>query len=439
MQDELYANHLLSLSKRYDDALSKTGYSGVLLGAGLEADYFLDDQPIPYRSNPQLLQWLPLPAHPGTLLLYCPNRKPIVVIVQAEDYWRLPPALPGPPWDGELDVRRAADPRSALSALGTLPNQLALMGPESHWRCLGLQEHINPSAMLHALHYQRAVKTPYELAAIRAATRLSVAGHRAAVEKFRDRATEFEILMAFLAATKQTANELPYPAIVAGDTHAAVLHYQNYQRETPVAASLLIDAGCAKFGYAADITRCHAAKGHGEFAAMIEAMNTLQLSLCDEVRPGRAFGDLQELAHQKIANLLVDCDIIDASLEAILDNGASAVFFPHGLGHLLGLQVHDVGGNLGEKPGELLSPPARHPKLRFLRRLQAGQVLTIEPGLYFIDSLLRDLKAGPLAKAVNWDRVEALRPYGGIRIEDDVLVTEDGAENLTRAAFAAAR
>ncbi len=436
MLEDHYPEHLRILCQRYDEALEKSHYAGVLLGAGLEESFFLDDQHLPFRSNPQLLQWLPLPNHPGSLLLYRPEEAPILVVVSAQDYWRVPPELPGSPWQDHLDVRSAADPQSALEVLGELPGQLALMGPKNHWQALGLKENINPPAMLHALHYPRAVKTAYEIAAVRAASRTSVAGHRAAAEMFRRGATEFEILSAFLAATRQTATELPYPAIVAGDQHGAVLHYQNYQRETPVSASLLIDAGCAERGYAADITRSYAAEGHQEFGALIEAMDALQLSLCEEVRPGAVFGQLHKLAHEKIAGLLVDSGIIDATVEAILESGASAQFFPHGLGHLLGLQVHDVGGNLSKEPGELLAPPARYPKLRLLRKLEPGQILTIEPGLYFIDALLADLRAGPLAKAVNWARLESLRPYGGIRIEDNVLVTNQDADNLTRAAFA---
>jgi Xaa-Pro dipeptidase len=108
------------------------------------------------------------------------------------------------------------------------------------------------------------------------------------------------------------------------------------------------------------------------------------------------------------------------------------VFFPHGLGHLLGLQVHDVGGRLANRDGELAPPPAAWPGLRNTRTLDAGAVVTIEPGLYFIPALLESARDGAAASAINWSLIKELMPFGGIRIEDNVLATTDGADNLTR-------
>jgi Xaa-Pro dipeptidase len=145
-----------------------------------------------------------------------------------------------------------------------------------------------------------------------------------------------------------------------------------------------------------------------------------------------AFPDLHRRTHLGIAELLRRWDLVRSREEEMTAAGITFAFFPHGLGHLLGLQVHDVGGHMGDEAGAALSPPADFPKLRFLRSLEAGHVVTIEPGIYFIDSLLAGLKSGPHAGKVNWDKVARLRPFGGIRIEDDVLVTADGCENLTR-------
>ena len=114
----------------------------------------------------------------------------------------------------------------------------------------------------------------------------------------------------------------------------------------------------------------------------------------------------------------------------------TAAFYPHGLGHLLGIQVHDVGGHFGDDAGTIVEPPAEHPHLRFTRTLETDQVLTIEPGLYVIDLLLAELADAPGGKLLNHERIDWLRPYGGIRIEDNVRVLEDGCENLTREAFA---
>jgi Xaa-Pro dipeptidase len=115
----------------------------------------------------------------------------------------------------------------------------------------------------------------------------------------------------------------------------------------------------------------------------------------------------------------------------------TSAFYPHGLGHLLGLQVHDMGGFLADDEGTITDPPSGHPYLRLTRILEENQVLTIEPGLYVIDLLLADLAGTPGEKMINRKRIDWLRPFGGMRIEDNVRVTADGCENLTRDAFAA--
>jgi Xaa-Pro dipeptidase len=114
----------------------------------------------------------------------------------------------------------------------------------------------------------------------------------------------------------------------------------------------------------------------------------------------------------------------------------TSAFFPHGLGHLLGIQVHDVGGFMENESGTTIDPPSGHPFLRLTRVLEENMVLTIEPGLYVIDMLLENLRGTLAEKQVNWETVDWLRPFGGIRIEDNVRVLVNDRENLTRDAFA---
>ncbi len=123
--------------------------------------------------------------------------------------------------------------------------------------------------------------------------------------------------------------------------------------------------------------------------------------------------------------------------QAQLERGITSTFFPHGLGHFLGLQVHDVGGFQAGPEGGTIAKPEGHPYLRLTRTLEPGHVVTVEPGIYFIPMLLAKLRQSADAGAVNWDAVEAMLPFGGIRIEDDVHVTEGAPENLTRNAFRA--
>ena len=118
-----------------------------------------------------------------------------------------------------------------------------------------------------------------------------------------------------------------------------------------------------------------------------------------------------------------------------LDLGVTSAFFPHGIGHLLGLQVHDVGGVTGDLSGHERQRPEGHPYLRLTRMLEPGVVVTVEPGIYLIDSLLARAHADARRAHVDWSVVEELRPYGGVRIEDNVLATAAQPENMTREAF----
>jgi Xaa-Pro dipeptidase len=155
------------------------------------------------------------------------------------------------------------------------------------------------------------------------------------------------------------------------------------------------------------------------------------------VKPGVDFVVLHAFTHRQLAGLLREHRIVSCSVDEGVATGITRSFLPHGLGHLLGLQVHDAGGRLADTAGTKREPPPQDPFLRLTRTLQPGVVVTIEPGLYFIPSLLHALLAKHEDK-VNRSVIERLVPFGGIRIEDNVEVTADGHRNLTREAFAAA-
>jgi Xaa-Pro dipeptidase len=436
--DALYPDHVAILCGRFDAALEATGFDAVAIGAGIEINRFLDDQAYPFQANPHVLQWLPLNWHPESCLLYAAGRKPLLVIFRPNDFWRKPPALPGTPWDRHFDIVTITRPEELAEHLSKLPHRTALIGDPAQWRFEPRPGSCNPPALLDHLHYDRPNKTAYEIECIRSATALTVPAHIAAEKAFRDGSSEYETLIAFLAAGGQTERELPYPPIIAANDHGAILHYQHFDRERPDSLSLLIDAACAARGYASDVTRTHAFDSDSDFAAMITDLDAGQQAICREVRPGRPFAELHEIAHQTIAGLLNDWELVAMDPEEMVRSGTTAAFFPHGLGHYLGVQVHEVGGSLAGVDGTELPRPENHPNLRLVRSLEAGQVLTIEPGIYFIESLLTRLHNSPVKGAVNWRRIDQLRNYGGIRIEDNLVVTTTGAENLTRQAFAAA-
>jgi Xaa-Pro dipeptidase len=436
---KLYKDHLSTVMRRFDMALEQCGLDAVVIGSGANIYRFLDDQAYPFIPNPHFVQWLPIAASPECCVIYQPGQRPELIIYQPDDYWFKLPPLPGAPWIECFDLLTIGHPDELSPQLSSLPARTAFIGDVEQWRHRPAADQQNPKDLLNHLHYQRPTKTAFEIECIRLATQRAVPAHRAAEQAFRNGAAEYDILIAFLRACRQTESELPYPAIVATNANSAVLHYQHYERALSASHSLLIDAACSTYGYASDITRTHVFDTQNEFANMVADMDATQQSICQRVQPGVPFGELHAFAHRVIAGLLKDWGLVALDADELIETGVSAVFFPHGLGHFLGIQVHEVGGSFADPTGTEIPRPEQYPHLRLVRTLEADQVLTIEPGIYFIDSLLDKLKAQPIANAVNWKMIDQLKKFGGIRIEDNMVVTSTGAENLTRQAFSAAR
>lgn len=433
--DELYPAHLDTLMRRTDRVLGETGFDALVVHASVPLLQFLDDQTYPFKVNPHFKAWVPILDSPQSLLVYVPGSRPRVLFHRAEDYWHQPARLPDAPWTRAIDLESFSDAARPAAILKTL-SHAAFVGPRECFPDAPAAS-INPSELLSRLHYERAVKTPYEIECLRRATAPGVAGHCAARAAFERGASEFEVQLAYLAACGQREEEMPYNNIVAYNEHAAVLHYQHLDRQPPaMLRSFLLDAGAQFRGYASDITRTYAAAA-GAFAELVEGLEALQLKLCDEIVPGRDFREVHLSAHRRIGTLLEQTGISRLPAEAAVERGITTVFFPHGIGHLLGLQVHDVGGVMAQPEGGERKRPDGHPTLRLTRMLEPGVVVTVEPGVYFIDSLLKAAHADARRAHIDWERVDALKPFGGIRIEDNVVATSGRSQNLTRTAFAA--
>ena len=430
----LYASHLATLRERADQALARGGFDHLLVAAGQPGTKFLDDNHYPYAVNPPFKHWVPLVDAPGSWIVHTPGVKPKLVFLQPRDYWHVVPEAPTGYWVEHFDIVIV---RSAEEAIAQLPKRNAAVIAEACPPMAGLEAN-NPKAVLDYLHFHRARKTPYELELMREASRIGARAHRAAERAFRAGESELGIHQAYLAAAGQTDAELPYSSIVALDEHGAVLHYMALGRTRPAASrSLLIDAGASASGYASDITRTHAAAGHDAFQALIDAMDAVQRAQVAGVKAGVDYAQLHLHAHHQLAGVLKEHGLVHMSAEAAVESGVTRAFFPHGLGHSIGLQVHDVAGFARNDRGDTIPRPDGHPFLRMTRTLEPGMVVTIEPGLYFIDMLLDEVRQTPAGKDVDWAKIEVLRRYGGIRIEDDVVCTDGAPENLTRDAFAA--
>ena len=432
----LYAGHVETLRARHDHALDSSGAASLVIFSGAPKFAFLDDLQYPFRANPHFLSWAPLPRLPLSYLVYTPGDRPVLIYCIPHDYWHPVPAQPDGYWTPYFDIRIVNDLREAGAHLPQDRDKCVLIGEIDHAQHAFGIERINPTAAINILHYARARKTEYEIACMRIASRRAVRGHVAAETAFRDGCAEFDIHRAYCKAVSLSDNELPYGNIVALNRHGAVLHYTDLDRDPPAAVhSFLIDAGAQVHGYAADITRTYS-HADARLAELIERVDAAQLEIVGSVRAGVDYAELHVEAHRLLGQVLVDAGLARAGPDELLDAGVTSAFFPHGLGHLLGVQVHDVGGFMADENGATREPPAGHPFLRLTRVLEEDMVLTIEPGIYAIDMLLDGLRDTPAEALVDWGAVDWFRPFGGIRIEDNVRVTADGCENLTRDAFA---
>ncbi|WP_406665391.1 Xaa-Pro dipeptidase [Gallaecimonas sp. GXIMD1310] len=428
----LYPDHLAELQRRTKAVLARSGYQALAIHGGQPLDVFLDDMHYPFKVNPHFKHWLPVTDNPHCWLIVNGEDKPKLLFFRPVDFWHKVADVPADYWAEHVEIVLIDSPQAAAQALPQDKNRVAYIGEHLEYaKSLGFSD-CNPAPVLNYLHYHRAYKTDWELACLRKANAIAVKGHMAARAAFYAGGSEFAINQAYLAATEQGDNDMPYGNIVALNRNAAILHYMHFDRQPQEhSRSFLIDAGASFNGYAADITRTYAREDNA-FAELTAAVAKLEQELVAQLTPGKMYAELHHQCHLGIAAILRDFDLIRCDAQTALASGINRAFFPHGLGHHLGLQVHDMGGFMANDFGDRQAPPAQHPFLRTTRKVEAGNVLTIEPGLYFIDSLLADVKNGEHAEQVNWEKVEAFKPFGGIRIEDDVIVHHDHVENMTR-------
>ncbi len=288
----------------------------------------------------------------------------------------------------------------------------------------------------------RLHKDAAELDDLRRAATCSEAGFAWVYDNTRVGMTEREIQVGmeagfFLAGAPRVA----YDSIVASGPNGAFLHYgyglddvhRPGTRAIEAGDLLLIDAGAQFGGYASDVTRTMVV---GAEPTDVQSflwdlvLRTQELAI-DRCRPGVEWREVHLDAARTIGGGLVELGLLRGEVDELVASGAVALFFPHGLGHLIGLAVHDAAGyRTGREP-------SAHPQLRYLRTdrpLEAGMITSVEPGVYFIEALLTDPALRERHRdAVDWAMADSLRGFGGIRIEDDVHVTDGEPEVLSAA------
>jgi Xaa-Pro aminopeptidase len=277
----------------------------------------------------------------------------------------------------------------------------------------------------------RRQKDELELERMRVAEQATAAGFAAIqpllVPGTTEREVQVEIESAFF---RNGADFLAFDTIVGGGPNAAVLHFPPSGRPFADGELILIDAGAEYRGYAGDVTRTYPAGGSftSEQAELYAIVRNAGLAAIARCTAGTEWRDVHRTAGLIIAEGLVELGLLHGRPESLVEQGAQSVFFPHGIGHMVGLGVRDAGEVLKGRP----TREDEFPRLRMDLPLLPGHVVTVEPGIYFVPALLRDVDfRGRYRDAVDWERAESMLDFGGIRIEDNVLVTDQDPEVLT--------
>lgn len=426
----LYPSHLQRLLKITQKAMQAEECDSILIHSGAAKLTFLDDYHGLYKANPHFVWWLPITQSPHCFLLIQTGQKPVLFYHLADDFWHVPPQAPTGFWCEHFNIHccsNIAQVKRELTAYQASSVRRVWLGEDTKLaQELGIM-HTNTAALMHRLHYARAVKSQYEIACLSQANQLALGGHKAAKHAFMEGQSEFETQLAYLAAVQQDQTQTPYRNIVGFGRHSAVLHYQHYdysRQNLQQPQSFLIDAGAPCNGYASDITRCHS-RGSELYQNLINAMTQAQLSVCGMAQPGVNYAHLHDQMHALVLDLLETFELVKGSRDELVSSRISSAFFPHGLGHLLGIQVHDIGGWQQDELGTMQAAPKEHPFLRCTKVLEKDMVVTIEPGLYIIDTLLQKWRDEGFGHLFNQSAIDQLRPLGGVRIEDNIVVADE--------------
>ena len=371
------------------------------------------DRAYPFRAHTEYL-YLTDRERPGGVLAYAPDDGWVefVTPVTADELL----------WTG-LEGDREGVPE------GTRPlDELDQWVGDRPVRRLGAEA--EPDAELRdALIVVRRPKDDIELERMRTAAEATRAGFEELVSLIRAGRTERELQVALEAAFLRNGGDfLAFESIVAAGDHAAVLHFSPTARELRDGDLLLIDAGAEYRGYASDVTRTYAVGGTftAEQALVHDTVRRAGETAIAACRPGVEWHDVHRAAALVVAEGLVELGVLRGSPETLVESGAATLFFPHGVGHLVGLGVRDTGPASVELPTSLPGLP----RLRLDITLQPRQAWTVEPGIYVVPALLARERG---REGVDWDRVDELHGFGGVRLEQNVLITDDGCEILTAA------
>eukprot|EP01025_Chloroclados_australasicus_P065437 TRINITY_DN8917_c1_g1_i5.p1 TRINITY_DN8917_c1_g1~~TRINITY_DN8917_c1_g1_i5.p1 ORF type:complete len:577 (-),score=67.07 TRINITY_DN8917_c1_g1_i5:248-1759(-) len=284
----------------------------------------------------------------------------------------------------------------------------------------------------------RVTKSPKEIEVVRYCNRIGSLGHVAAMQVCKIDKMEYQLEATFreYCYNNGGCRSTPYIPICGSGPNAAILHYGHSgapnDRQMKDGDIVLCDMGCQYYRYGSDITASYPVNGrfNQQQRLIYEAVLDAQRSVMAAMKPGIDWPEMHKLAERRILQHLIDGGLLTGDLDEMMDVYLGALFMPHGLGHLIGLDTHDVGGYPKGGPDRIMKPGLK--ALRTCRKLLEGMIITVEPGCYFIQVLLEPAFDNPrYSKFLDKNAITKFMDFGGVRLEDEVLVTSDGAESLT--------
>jgi Xaa-Pro aminopeptidase len=282
------------------------------------------------------------------------------------------------------------------------------------------------------LNSVRRVKDSAEIELIQQIAGMANKGYQLLKNYIRPGVSERQIQIEYESEVLRAGSEkFPYGSIVGAGTNAAVLHAVPTSRVVQKGDLVLIDAGADLHDYCVDITRVFFADGqmNDQQKAIYQLVLKAQLEAISQCRPGVRWTEIHQASARVMTEGLKSLGLLKGETDSLLETGAISVFYPHGVGHMVGLKVRDVGGKYNTPPTMTCGV-----RLRVDLEMKENFVMTVEPGLYFVPALLDDPEVRQKYQSqVDWSEVEKWRQFGGVRIEDDIQITAKGANVLTAA------
>jgi len=283
-----------------------------------------------------------------------------------------------------------------------------------------------------ALNRARRIKDSEEIALVERCASAAAKGYLRLEEVLKDGISERHLQLEYEhAVLKAGADSFPYDTLVGSGLNSAVLHATPTTKLLRTGELVLVDAGADIQEYCVDISRTYAVGGtkSSRQKDLYDLVLKSQLSAIEVCKPGVEWHDVHRKAAHVLTAGLKDLGLLRGEVDSLLESGAISMFFPHGVGHMVGLRVRDVGSRLGTTARNCCGV-----RVRVDMPLEEGFLMTVEPGLYFVAPLLDDPKKRELYRdQIDWNKVESWRDFGGIRIEDNILVTASGPRSLTSA------